>query len=140
MVSVALTAFITGITEPLEYAFAYVAFPIYAIHAVLTGSSLAIANLLGIKDGFAFSAGGIDYLLNFGKSSELSGGVLQGPVMIVIMGLFYAVIYYFLFRFLIIRFNFKTPGREDDDADSFAAAQAAAAKSTGKKSEESHQS
>ena len=140
MISVALTAFITGITEPLEYAFAYVAFPIYAIHAVLTGSSLAIANLLGIKDGFAFSAGGIDYLLNFGKSSELSGGVLQGPVMIVIMGLFYAVIYYFLFRFLIIRFNFKTPGREDDDADSFAAAQAAAAKSTGKKSEESHQS
>ncbi|VEI15643.1 EIICBA-Glc [Actinomyces viscosus] len=132
MISVALTAFITGITEPLEYAFAYVAFPIYAIHAVLTGSSLAIANLLGAKDGFAFSAGGIDYLLNFGKSSELSGGVLQGPVMIIIMGLVYAVIYYFLFRFLIVRFNFKTPGREDDDVDAFAAAQAAAARSTGK--------
>jgi len=136
MISVALTAFITGITEPLEYAFAYVAFPIYAVHAVLTGSSLAIANLLGAKDGFSFSAGAIDYLLNFGKSSELSGGVVQGPLMIVIMGLVYAVIYYFLFRFLIIRFDFKTPGREDDDVDAFAAAQAAAAKSTGKKAEE----
>ncbi len=56
--------------------------------------------------------------------------------MIVIMGLVYAVIYYFLFRFLIIRFDFKTPGREDDDVDAFAAAQAAAAKSTGKKAEE----
>ena len=86
MVSVALTAFITGITEPLEYAFAYVAFPIYAVHAVLTGSSLAIANLLGAKDGFAFSAGAIDYLLNFGKSADLSGGVVRGPLMIVIMG------------------------------------------------------
>ena len=73
MISVALTAFITGITEPLEYAFAYVAFPIYAVHAVLTGSSLAIANLLGAKDGFAFSAGAIDYLLNFGKSAEKNG-------------------------------------------------------------------
>ena len=103
---------------------------------MLTGSSLAIANLLGAKDGFSFSAGAIDYLLNFGKSSELSGGVVRGPLMIVIMGLVYAVIYYFLFRFLIIRFDFKTPGREDDDVDAFAAAQAAAAKSTGKKAEE----
>ena len=137
MVSVALTAFITGITEPLEYAFAYVAFPIYAVHAVLTGSSLAIANLLGAKDGFAFSAGAIDYLLNFGKSAELSGGVVRGPLMIVIMGLVYAVIYYFLFRFLIVKFDFKTPGREDDDVDAFAAAQDAAATSTGKKAAES---
>ena len=137
MISVALTAFITGITEPLEYAFAYVAFPIYAVHAVLTGSSLAIANLLGAKDGFAFSAGAIDYLLNFGKSAELSGGVVRGPLMIIVMGLVYAVIYYFLFRFLIVKFDFKTPGREDDDVDAFAAAQAAAATSTGKKSAES---
>ena len=137
MVSVALTAFITGITEPLEYAFAYVAFPIYAVHAVLTGSSLAIANLLGAKDGFAFSAGAIDYLLNFGKSADLSGGVVRGPLMIVIMGLVYAVIYYFLFRFLIVKFDFKTPGREDDDVDAFAAAQDAAATSTGKKAAES---
>ena len=63
--------------------------------------------------------------------------MVRGPLMIIIMGLVYAVIYYFLFRFLIVKFDFKTPGREDDDVDAFAAAQAAAAKSTGKKSAES---
>ncbi len=135
MVSVALTAFLTGITEPLEYAFAYVAFPLYAVHAVLTGTSLALVNTLGIKDGFGFSAGAIDYLLNFGKSADLSGGILQGPVLLAVIGLVYAVIYYFLFRFLITRFDFKTPGREDDDVDAFTAAQAAAAESTGKNAE-----
>lgn len=135
MVSVALTAFITGITEPLEYAFAYVAFPIYAVHAVLTGTSLALVNALGIKDGFSFSAGAIDYVLNFGKSAELSGGAVGGPLLLVVIGLVYAVIYYFLFRFLITKFDFKTPGREDDDVDSFKAAQAAAAESTGKNAE-----
>lgn len=135
MISVALTAFVTGITEPLEYAFAYVAFPLYAVHAVLTGTSLAVVNLLGIKDGFNFSAGAIDYLLNFGKSSELSGGVFAGPILLVIVGLVYAVIYYFLFRFLIVKFDFKTPGREDDEVDAFKAAQAAAAESTGKNAE-----
>ncbi|CED89966.1 PTS transporter subunit EIIC [Actinomyces succiniciruminis] len=132
MISVALTAFVTGITEPLEYAFAYVAFPLYAVHAVLTGTCLAVVNALGIKDGFAFSAGGIDYLLNFGKSAELSGGVFQGPILLILVGLVYFTIYYFLFRFLIARFGFKTPGREADDADAFAAAQDAAAKNSGK--------
>ena len=131
MVSVALTAFLTGITEPIEYAFAYVAFPLYAVHAVLTGTSLAVVNTLGAKDGFSFSAGAIDYLLNFRKSADLSGGVLQGPIMIVIVGLVYAVIYYFVFSFLIKKLDFKTPGREDDDVDSFKEAQAAAAQSTG---------
>lgn len=125
--SVALTAFLTGITEPLEYAFAYVAFPLYLVHAVLTGTALALVNALGIKDGFSFSAGGIDYLINFGKSAELSGGALAGPVLLVLIGLVYAVIYYFLFRFLITRFGFRTPGREDDDADAFKDAQAAVA-------------
>ena len=131
MVSVALTAFLTGITEPIEYAFAYVAFPLYAVHAVLTGTSLAVVNTLGAKDGFSFSAGAIDYLLNFRKSADLSGGVLQGPIMIVIVGLVYAVIYYFVFSFLIKKLDLKTPGREDDDVDSFKEAQAAAAQSTG---------
>ena len=131
MVSVALTAFLTGITEPIEYAFAYVAFPLYAVHAVLTGTSLAVVNTLGAKDGFSFSAGAIDYLLNFRKSADLSGGVLQGPIMIVIVGLVYAVIYYFVFSFLIKKLDFKTPGREDDDVDSFKEAQAAAVESTG---------
>ena len=131
MISVALTAFLTGITEPIEYAFAYVAFPLYAVHAVLTGTSLAVVNALGAKDGFGFSAGAIDYLLNFGKSSQLSGGVVRGPIMIIIVGLVYAVIYYFVFSFLIKKLDFKTPGREDDDVDSFKEAQAAAAQSTG---------
>lgn len=135
MISVALTAFLTGITEPLEYAFAYVAFPLYAVHAVLTGTSMALVNTLGIKDGFGFSAGAIDYLLNFGKSADLSGGALQGPILLAVIGLVYAVIYYFLFRFLITKFNFKTPGREDDDVDAFSAAQEAAAESTGKNAE-----
>ena len=135
MVSVALTAFLTGITEPIEYAFAYVAFPLYAVHAVLTGTSLAVVNTLGAKDGFSFSAGAIDYLLNFRKSADLSGGVLQGPIMIVIIGLVYAVIYYFVFSFLIKKLDFKTPGREDDDVDSFKEAQAAAAQSTGQASQ-----
>ena len=131
MISVALTAFLTGITEPIEYAFAYVAFPLYAVHAVLTGTSLAVVNALGAKDGFGFSAGAIDYLLNFGKSSQLSGGVVRGPIMIIIVGLVYAVIYYFVFSFLIKKLDFKTPGCEDDDVDSFKEAQAAAAQSTG---------
>lgn len=139
MVSVALTAFITGITEPLEYAFAYVAFPLYAVHAVLTGTSLALVNALGIKDGFSFSAGAIDYLLNFGKSSELSGGALQGPILLVVIGLLYAVVYYFLFRFLIVKLGFSTPGREADDVDSFKEAQAAAEKSTGKAADKERQ-
>ncbi len=136
MISVALTAFLTGVTEPLEYSFAYVAFPLYAVHAILTGLALVIVNALGIKTGFTFSAGLFDYLINMGKSSELSGGFFQGPVMLVIVGLIYAVIYYFLFRFLITTFNFATPGREEDDTDAFAAAQEAAAKSTGKKAAE----
>ncbi|WP_017179233.1 PTS transporter subunit EIIC [Actinomyces timonensis] len=133
MASVALTAFVTGITEPLEYAFAYVAFPLYAIHAVLTGTSLALVNALGIKDGFGFSAGGIDYLLNFGKSADLSAQGVMGPVLLVVIGLAYALVYYALFRFLIIRLGFATPGREEDETDAFSAAQSAAAESTGKK-------
>ena len=98
---------------------------------MLTGTSLAVVNALGAKDGFGFSAGAIDYLLNFGKSSQLSGGVVRGPIMIIIVGLVYAVIYYFVFSFLIKKLDFKTPGREDDDVDSFKEAQAAAAQSTG---------
>ncbi len=137
MLSVALTAFITGITEPLEYAFAYVAFPLYAVHAVLTGTSLALVNALGIKSGFGFSAGGIDYVLNLGRAAELSGGI--GPVLLLIgIGLVYAVIYYALFRWAIIRFNLHTPGREEEGESGEAApsvfdeAQEAAAESTGK--------
>ncbi len=135
MVSVALTAFLTGVTEPLEYAFAYVAFPLYAIHAVLTGLALVIVNALGIKTGFTFSAGLFDYLINMGKSSELSGGFIQGPIMLIVIGLAYAAVYYFLFRFLITKFGFRTPGREEDETDGFQEAQAIAAEATGKNAE-----
>ena len=109
MLSAALTAFLTGVTEPLEFAFMFVAWPLYVIHAVLTGTSLALVNALGIKDGFGFSAGFFDYALNFNIATH--------PLWLVPIGLGYAAVYYFLFRFVIRKWNLKTPGREDEDAD-----------------------
>lgn len=108
MGSAALVSFITGVTEPLEFAFVYVAYPLYLIHAVLTGTSLALTNALGIHDGFGFSAGVIDYLLNF--------RIATLPLLLLVVGAAYAALYYFLFRFVITKWNLKTPGREDDDA------------------------
>jgi PTS system N-acetylglucosamine-specific IIC component len=107
MLSAALTAFLTGVTEPLEFAFMFVAFPLYVIHALLTGSSMALTNALGIKDGFGFSAGLFDYVLNFNIATK--------PLLIIPIGLAYALTYYFLFRFVIRKWNLRTPGREDDD-------------------------
>jgi N-acetylglucosamine PTS system EIICBA or EIICB component len=109
MLSTALTAFLTGITEPLEFSFLFVAWPLYVIHAVLTGTSLALTNALGIHDGFSFSAGAIDYLLNFGQATR--------PLWLIPIGLVYAAIYYLLFRFVIRKWNLRTPGREDETAD-----------------------
>jgi N-acetylglucosamine PTS system EIICBA or EIICB component len=106
MLSAALTAFLTGVTEPLEFAFMFVAFPLYVIHAVLTGTSMALVNAIGIKDGFGFSAGLFDYVLNFNIATK--------PLLIIPIGLAYAVVYYFLFRFVIRKWNLKTPGREDE--------------------------
>lgn len=106
MVSVALTAFMTGITKPIEFAFMFVAWPLYVIHAILTGTSLALVNALDIHMGFTFSAGAIDYILNFGAA--------QKPVLLAVIGLVYALIYYVVFRFVIRRWNLRTPGREDD--------------------------
>ncbi|SDG12271.1 PTS system, N-acetylglucosamine-specific IIC component [Lentzea fradiae] len=108
MGSAALTAFITGVTEPLEFAFMFVAWPLYLIHAVLTGTSLAISNALGAHDGFSFSAGAIDFVLNW--------NIAQKPWLLIILGLIYGVVYYFLFRFVITKWNLKTPGREDDES------------------------
>lgn len=108
MGSAALVSFVTGVTEPLEFAFVYVAYPLYLIHAVLTGTSMALTNALGIRDGFGFSAGALDYLLNF-RIAEL-------PLLLLVVGAGYGVLYYFLFRFVITKWNLKTPGREDDDA------------------------
>jgi PTS system N-acetylglucosamine-specific IIC component len=114
MISAAIASLVTGVTEPIEFAFLFVAPMLFAVHAVLTGISLALAAALNVKIGFGFSAGLIDYLLNFGKSNT------HNPLLVLVIGAAYAFIYYFLFRFLIQRFNLMTPGREPeaDDAGS----------------------
>ncbi|RKQ32521.1 N-acetylglucosamine-specific PTS transporter subunit IIBC [Oceanobacillus halophilus] len=107
----ALAAFLTGVTEPLEFAFMFLAPALYVVHALLTGISLFIAASFGWTAGFSFSAGLIDFIL----SSQLP--LANNPWMLIVLGLVMAAIYYFLFRFLIVKFNFKTPGREDEDSD-----------------------
>lgn len=106
MLSMALTSFLTGVTEPIEFSFMFLAPVLYAIHAVLTGISMALMDLLSVKHGFTFSAGAIDFFLNFGLSNQ---GWLLIP-----FGLLYALIYYTLFRFCIRALNLKTPGRDDE--------------------------
>jgi PTS system N-acetylglucosamine-specific IIC component len=108
MISAAITSLVTGVTEPIEFAFLFVAPLLYAVHALLTGVSLALAAALNVKIGFGFSAGLIDYLLNFGKSNT------HNPLLVIVIGAVYAAVYYLLFRFLIQRFNLMTPGREPD--------------------------
>ena len=114
LASAAATAFLTGVTEPLEFAFMFVAFPLYVIHAILTGLSLAIAYLLNIHLGFSFSAGLIDLLL-YGTAPAA-----HNIPLLIVMGLIFAALYYLLFRFAIKKWNLRTPGRDIDD-DSFAA-------------------
>jgi PTS system N-acetylglucosamine-specific IIC component len=104
----ALTAFLTGVTEPLEFAFMFVAFPLYVIHAVLTGLSLAIAYILDIHLGFSFSAGLADLLLYGTAPAAKNIPLLIG------MGVVFFVVYYLLFRFAITRWNLRTPGREPE--------------------------
>jgi PTS system N-acetylglucosamine-specific IIC component len=108
LAAAALTAFLTGVTEPLEFAFMFVAFPLYLIHAVLTGLSLAIAYLLDIHLGFSFSAGLIDLLLWGGASAA------KNIPLLIVMGIVFFAVYYLLFRFAITRWNLRTPGREPE--------------------------
>ena len=105
----AITAFLTGVTEPLEFAFMFVAFPLYLVHAVLTGLSLAIAYMLDIHLGFSFSAGLIDFLL-YGTAPAANN-----VWMLLVMGAVFFVVYYVLFRLVIRWWNLRTPGREPDD-------------------------
>lgn len=105
-ISIAFTSFLTGITEPIEFLFAFIAPGLYLIHAVLTGLTLAVTQLLGVLHGFGFSAGLIDYLLNMYLSTK---GLLIIPI-----GLVVAVIYYVVFRFVITKFDIPTPGRIDE--------------------------
>ncbi|MFE3638987.1 PTS transporter subunit EIIC [Streptomyces sp. NPDC059168] len=107
MFSIALTSFVTGVTEPIEFTFMFIAPVLYGIHAVLTGVALALTWALGMKDGFGFSAGVVDFGLNL--------GIATNPWGLVLVGLCFAVVYYVIFRFAIIRFNLPTPGRESDE-------------------------
>jgi PTS system glucose-specific IIC component len=109
MISAALTSFLTGITEPIEFAFLFVAPVLYFIHACLAASAQFVANTLGMRMGFTFSQGGIDFLM-----FNLVGNKGTHAWYVFILGPIYAVIYYGVFRFFITRFNLKTPGREDD--------------------------
>ncbi|MEJ7843793.1 MAG: PTS transporter subunit EIIC [Rubrobacter sp.] len=105
LLSAAFASFLTGITEPIEFAFLFVAPLLFLVHAVLTGTALAVATLLDIKMGFGFSAGLIDYVLNFSKENT------TGAVPLLLLGLVYGVVYYFVFSFFIKRFDLATPGR-----------------------------
>ena len=105
----ALCSFFTGVTEPLEFAFMFLAPGLYVIHALLTGISAFICAILPIRCGFNFSAGLVDLVLSF------KAPMAQNPLLIVPVGLAFGAIYYVVFRVMIKVFNFKTPGREDDD-------------------------
>ncbi|MFD3545925.1 PTS transporter subunit EIIC [Streptomyces sp. NPDC058655] len=107
MVSLALTSFVTGVTEPIEFSFMFIAPLLYALHAVLTALSMAITWALGVHAGFTFSAGLIDLGLGWSKSTQ--------AWMLLPIGLVFAAVYYVVFRFAIVKFNLPTPGRETDE-------------------------
>jgi PTS system N-acetylglucosamine-specific IIC component len=108
LLSLALTSFLTGVTEPIEFSFMFLAPALYLLHAILTGASMVIMNLLGVKLGFGFSAGLFDYVLGFGISTR--------ALLLVPVGLVYFAVYYFSFRWCILRFDLKTPGRDAGEA------------------------
>ena len=106
LMSMALTSFLTGVTEPIEFSFIFLAPLLFALHAVLTGAAFVVMDLLGVKLGFGFSAGLFDYVLNFGKATR--------PLLLIPVGLAYFGVYYGVFRWAIARFDLKTPGREPE--------------------------
>ena len=108
LASMALTSFLTGVTEPIEFSFMFLAPLLYVIHAVLTGVAMALMNALGVHLGFGFSAGLFDYVLNFSLATK--------PWLLLPVGLGYFALYYGLFRWCIVRFGLKTPGRDTDTA------------------------
>ncbi|SFS57898.1 N-acetylglucosamine-specific PTS transporter subunit IIBC [Paenibacillus sp. BC26] len=113
-IGTALCSFLTGITEPLEFAFMFVAPLLYIVHAILTGVSAWVVTELGIHHGFGFSAGFLDYAINYPLATK--------PLLLIPIGLVYAIVYYVLFRVMIVALNLKTPGREDDTAEEAAVA------------------
>ncbi len=109
MISAALTSFLTGITEPIEFSFMFVAPVLYAIHILLAGLAFPICILLGMRDGTSFSHGLIDFVVLSGNSSKIW--------LFPVVGIIYGLIYYTVFRFVITKFNLKTPGREETTAE-----------------------
>lgn len=109
LAAASLSSFFTGVTEPIEFAFMFLAPVLYVVHAGLTGISAVICTLLPTRAGFNFSAGFVDWFLSF------KAPMAQSPWMLLVIGAAFAVVYYVVFRFVIIAFNLKTPGREDDD-------------------------
>ena len=109
LLSAALTAFLTGITEPLEFTFIFVALPMYAVHCVLAGLSFMLMHILNVGVGMTFSGGLIDLVL-FGA---MQGNAKTHWIWVVVVGAVYFVLYYIIFRFMISKFNYKTPGRDD---------------------------
>ena len=108
LLSMALTSFLTGVTEPIEFAFMFLAPVLFAIHAVLTGIAMVLMHVLGVHLGFGFSAGLFDYVLNYSLATR--------PLLLIPIGLAYFALYYFLFRYCIVRFDLKTLGREAEGA------------------------
>jgi PTS system N-acetylglucosamine-specific IIC component len=106
LLSMALTSFLTGVTEPVEFAFMFLAPSLYAIHAGLTGISLVAMNALHVKLGFSFSAGAFDYVLSYGKATR--------PLLLLPVGIVYFIAYYSLFRLFIAKFDLKTIGRDEE--------------------------
>lgn len=109
--SAALCSFFTGVTEPLEFAFMFLAPALYVVHALLTGLCVGIIAALPIRAGFQFSAGFVDWVLSF------KAPFAENPIWLIPIGLFVFVLYYLIFRVLIVKLDLKTPGREDNDND-----------------------
>jgi PTS system N-acetylglucosamine-specific IIC component len=123
LLSMALTSFLTGVTEPIEFAFMFLAPVLYALHALLTGTAMVVMHVLDVHLGFGFSAGLFDYLLNYKLSTN--------PLLLLPIGAAYFAIYYVVFRWAIVRFNLSTPGREPEDVTGSAASTPAAADGSG---------
>lgn len=109
LMAASLSAFFTGVTEPLEFAFMFLAPGLYLVHAILTGISVAVCAALPVRAGFNFSAGFVDWFLSF------KAPFAENPIWLIGIGLIVGLIYYVVFRFAITKFNLKTPGREDDE-------------------------
>ena len=107
LLSLALTSFLTGVTEPVEFTFMFLAPVLYALHALATGLAMVLMNLFGVRLGFSFSAGLFDYVLNFSHA--------QRPLLLLPIGAVYFALYYGVFRFCIVRLNLATPGRGIDE-------------------------